>query len=141
MSLTISQLAKAANVKIATVRYYERRGILPEPPRRPAGPHHAGYRIYNDEDVRRIRFIQNAQQLGFSLREIDELLALRVDAHDECDEVRSKALAKITDVEIKIAELGRVKRALNVLVDACEDRGPRGGRPILDALQESTERN
>jgi len=136
----ISEAAQAADVKVSTIRYYERRGLLPEPRRRRNSYVHAGYRAYSRVDVARIRFIRNAQKLGFSLREIGELLALRVDAHNECDEVRAKAQTKIADIEDKIAELERVKQALGVLVDACADRGPRSECPILDALDTTTSR-
>ena len=99
-TLTIGQLAKDAGVNIETIRYYERRGLIPEPPRRKSG-----YRQYGSDFVLRIQFIKRAQELGFSLNEIDELLALRVDSGTACSEVKHHAEAKIADIEGKIKTL------------------------------------
>src|SRR6266581_1729527 len=88
MPLTIGQIASAANVNIQTIRYYERRGLFPTPRRTPAG-----YRQYTADAVARLRFIKHAQELGFSLHEIEELLALRVRHGAACDAVERRAAA------------------------------------------------
>lgn len=130
MALTISEVASAAGVNVQTLRYYERRGILEEP-RRTA----AGYRQYDAETVTRIQFIKRAQDLGFTLREIEELLGLRVEHAAACAAVESKARAKLADVERKIDQLERMRRVLNDLVAACERREPTEDCPILETLE------
>ena len=129
-NMTIGQLAKKADVNIETVRYYERRGLMPEPPRK-----ESGYRQYSDEMVKRIQFIKHAKELGFSLKEINELLTLKLDARTSCSEVRKKAEAKISDVEGKIKTLQRMKKALVKLTKACGGKGPTKECPILEALE------
>lgn len=128
-SLTIGTLAKEAQVNLQTIRYYEREGLLPEPPRRPSG-----YRMFSSDSVRRVRFIKRAQELGFSLTEIKELLALRVDAKTSCAEVKSRARAKLADVEQKISALRAMKTALQELMATCTGRGPVSECPILESL-------
>src|SRR5574342_138792 len=105
-TLSVGQLAKEAHVNIETVRYYERRGLLPEPKRR-----ESGYREYSPEEVFRIRFIKRAQELGFTLKEISELLGLRVDSKTTCAKVKKQADAKISDIEEKIRLLKKMKAA------------------------------
>lgn len=129
--MTISELAQAAGVHIETVRYYERRSLLPQPARRPSG-----YRAYPATMVTRLRFIKNAQELGFSLAEIEKLLALRVDAATSCADVRRQAEAKLVEVEQKLQALQQIQAALTQLVAACEQGGPQGACPILEALEE-----
>lgn len=128
--LTTGQVARQAQVNVETVRYYERRGLLPEPNRRPSG-----YRNYSLEAVRRIRFIKHAQQLGFSLEEVDELLQLRVDPATPCSEVKQRAEAKHGEIERRIEDLRRMQRALTTLADTCSGEGPIHECPILDALE------
>mgnify|MGYP002623553893 CR=1 FL=1 len=130
-SLTIGALAKAADIGVETVRFYERKGLLPEPPRT-----QAGYRQYPPETVDRLRFIRRAQGLGFSLREIMELLNLRVDEIAACGPVEAQAREKLEQVAGKIAELRRIQSALRRLVRACEAREPTGECPILEELEE-----
>src|SRR6266849_8350129 len=101
-SLTIGRLAKEGGVNLATVRFYERRGLLPTPPRSASG-----YRLFPAEAARRLRFIRRAQKLGFSLREIQELLSLRVSPGKTSAEVSRGAKAKITDIHSKIETLER----------------------------------
>lgn len=127
--LTIGQLAKGAGVKKETVRYYERRGLIAEPPRS-----QGGYRLYPPGEVARIRFIKRAQTLGFSLREIAELLSLRVDPHSTCQQVKAKAQAKIADIEQRITALREMRRALARLAAQCRGQGPSSACPILEAL-------
>ena len=127
--LTIGQVAKRAGVNVETVRYYERQGLIPEPPRRASG-----YRQYNLDFVKRIQFIKRAQSLGFSLKEIVELLELRIEPNTACDEVRLHAEQKITNIEQKIETLQRMKQVLDELVIACNQREPTGECPILATL-------
>ncbi|MEX2179452.1 MAG: MerR family DNA-binding protein [Gemmatimonadaceae bacterium] len=130
--LTIGQIASAAAVNVQTVRYYERRGLLLAT-RRTA----AGYRQYDDEQVRRIRFIKHAQRLGFSLHEIQELLALRVRNGSACAAVERKTRAKIDVIESKMAELDRLKHALEHLAVSCRARRTTPSCPVLAALEEA----
>ncbi len=113
--LTISRLAQLGGVNLETVRYYERRGLLPKPPRT-----QAGYRRFPPDAAHRLRFIKRAQDLGFSLGEIEELLALRVEPQQNCVDVRSRAKAKIADIEQKMKTLAAMKNVLRGLVEQCE---------------------
>ncbi len=128
--LTIGQLAKKAEVNIETIRYYERRGLIPEPPRLASG-----YRQYPLETVTRILFIKHAKELGFSLKEINELLTLRIDKNTTCSDVKRKAEDKISDIEEKIKSLQRMKKALAKLTKECSGRGSVSECPILEALE------
>ncbi len=129
MRWTIGKVARLAGVGVETVRFYEREGVIEKPPRRLSG-----YREYSSAAVSRIRFIKKAKQLGFSLKEVKELLDLRVDPSTTCGEVRSRANAKLEDIRQKIGELKRIEAALEKLVAACKGKGPIGECPILDAL-------
>jgi len=129
MALTIGQVAEAAEVNIQTIRYYERRGLFPKPRRTPSG-----YRQYAEDAVGRLRFIKHAQELGFSLQEIQELLGLRVKHGAACDAVEQKTRAKIDVVEQKIRDLQRMRRTLEQLAEACTARRPTDECPILEAL-------
>ena len=128
--LTTGQLAKKAQVKVETVRYYERRGLIPEPSRK-----ESGYRQYSQDDVIRIQFIKHSQRLGFTLKEIQDLLTLRVNPDTTCFDVKRRAEAKITGIEEKIQSLQRMKQALMKLSTTCRGRGPIGECPILEALK------
>lgn len=130
-ALSTSNLARQGGVNLETIRYYERRGLLPKPPRTPAG-----YRTFDPEAVRRIRFIKQAQALGFSLKEIRELLSLRLDPRRSCGDVRARAEAKLADIEEKIASLHAMKETLARFIAACSGRGPISACPILEALDE-----
>jgi Hg(II)-responsive transcriptional regulator len=131
MSMTIGTLAEKAGVNVPTVRYYERRGIIPEPPRTSSG-----YRQYEEGVVHRIRFIRRAQNLGFTLEEIEELLALRVEDPDACDAVERATRARLESVESKIAELERLQAVLTRLVRSCEERQITEECPMLATLEE-----
>jgi MerR family mercuric resistance operon transcriptional regulator len=128
-SLTIGQLAQRAGVGVETVRFYEREGLIKEPPRRPSG-----YRDYPPEAVARIVFIRRAKKLGFTLKEINELLELRVRPRRNCAQVMRSADAKIADIDGKIIALRRIRRALRELTKACESRTPTKECPILASL-------
>ncbi len=130
--LTIGALAQAADVGVETVRFYERKGLLPEPPRAPSG-----YRQYPRDSVDRLRFIRRAQRLGFSLHEISELLELRVDEVAACGTVEARAQEKLVEVAGKIAELRSIEAALVRLVAACEAREPTSDCPILEEFEQA----
>ena len=130
MALRTGDLARLAGVNSQTLRYYERRKLLSKPNRT-----EAGYRLYDDEAVRRIRFIKKAQYLGFTLEEILDLLTLRADPDTPCIEVRNRAVRKIDRVGDKIRELQRIKRALTKVAAQCTGRGPVSDCPILEALE------
>ncbi len=130
-TFTIGPLAKQAGVGVEAIRFYEREGLLPEPPRSASG-----YRQYSSDSVQRLRFIRKAQTLGFSLNEISELLDLRVDEVGACGAVELRAREKLARVADKITELRRIETALQQLVWACEAREPTGECPILEELKE-----
>ena len=131
---TIGQLAKQAAVPLQTIRYYERRGLLPPPPRSPSG-----YRLYGPEALRRLRFIRQAQRLGFSLREIQDLLELRLEGEASCAAVRAVARRKLEAVRERIRQLQALEQVLERLSRICPGEGPLSDCPILEML-EHTER-
>ena len=130
--LTRGQLAKAAEVNIETIRFYERHGLIPEPFRT-----ESGYRQYSEDIITRIRFIKRAKGLGFSLKEILALFSLRIGNNTTCGNIKLRAETKIVEIENKIRSLRQVKKALDTLVSTCNGRGPIGDCPILDALDAS----
>ena len=134
MALTIGQVADAADVNIQTIRYYERRGLVPTPRRTSTG-----YRQYADDAVARLRFIKHAQELGFSLREIQELLGLQVRHGAACDAVARKTTDKIALVQQRIRDLQRMKRTLERLAAACAARRPTDECPILEAMEDHSD--
>lgn len=129
--MKIGELAAQAGVPIATVRYYERRGLIAEPPRT-----ESGYRQYGSETAERLRFIKRAQDLGFTLGEVEELLDLRVDDRQACAAVEAKTREKIADVRRKVAELERLEVVLERLAGACATHTPTEECPVLDMLTE-----
>lgn len=130
-ALTIGQVAAAAGVNVETVRFYEREGLLAEPERSLSG-----YRQYAQDVVRRILFIQRAKDLGFSLREISELLSLRLDPGTSCAEIKAKAEAKLTSIDEKLQALQRMKRTLTALAATCSGQGSTSACPILESLDD-----
>ena len=131
-SLRISQLAEQAGVGIDTVRYYERSGLLPEPPRRPSG-----YREYPLQSLQRLRFIRRAKALGFSLEQIAGLLELS-DQRGDVAAVKRLAQQRLGEVEAKLLELQRIRDGLRGLVKACPGHGATEQCPILQALSGET---
>lgn len=125
---TIGKLARAAGVAVDTVRYYERIGLLP-----PARRTEAGYRVYDNDDLRQLRFIRRAQGLGFSLEEIGRLLALLGENGDRA-EVRALAQARLDEIEEKLRELVGKRAILHRLVEACHGHGSIADCPIIDAV-------
>lgn len=126
----IGEVFRHADVNKETVRYYEKRGLIPKPDRR-----RSGYRIFTQRHIDQIRFIKRAQELGFTLKEIKELLELRMDENTSCSEIRSEAQKKYQDVVEKINDLQRIKSTLTDLIDSCAGSGPKGDCPILEALE------
>jgi len=126
--MRIGEAAEQAGVNIQTLRYYERRGLLPRPPRR-----ESGYRDFSTETVRVVRFIKRAQELGFSLDEIEDLLRLRRDRVTNRRRVRALAGKRLDQVDAKIAQLQRMRNALSHLVHTCE-HGSTPECPIIEAL-------
>lgn len=128
--MQIGRFAECAGVTPDTVRYYEKRGLMPEP-----GRAESGYRLYIEDDLRRLRFIRQAQELGFSLHEIAELLALRMDDRKTCQDVKKQIQAKMTRIEERIRQLQMFRRALTRLEAACAgDITPISECPVLEAL-------
>jgi len=132
--MTRGEVAEKAGVNPETLRYYEREALIPKPPRSDGG-----FRLYDENYVDRLRFIQRAKDLGFTLAEIKDLLDLRIDDGATCRDVRAQAEKKIGEVEAKIADLRRIRDALTTLAEACRDRvGPTSACPILDALEDQS---
>src|SRR5882724_5869781 len=125
MTLTIGQVAKAANVNVETLRYYGRRGLVPKPPRSPSL-----YRHYPEDTVPRVQFVKHAQELGFALREIRGLLSLRATPKARCTDVKHRAEIKIGEIEAKIRALQAMRRALRKLVSQCEGKLQASACPI-----------
>lgn len=117
--MTISKAAQSAGVGVETIRFYERKGLINQPPKPTAG----GYREYPPETVEQISFVRQAQEIGFSLREIEELLSLRADPATDCAEVRDRARDKLDEVDHKMEQLGRIRGALEELIVACPGKG------------------
>lgn len=128
--LTIGKVARRSGTAIETIRFYEREGLIDKPARSSAG-----YRHYRADAVARLRFIRQAKELGFSLREVKELLSLRATPGKSCGDVKARARQNITDIERRIASLTRMKRALVKLAVACSGKGPLSACPILEALE------
>lgn len=131
MGFTVGKLALNAAVNVETVRFYEKKGLMPKPVRKDSG-----YRVYSEQDVARLLFIRRAKELGFSLREIRELLLFRVDSKPACRSVQNLAGTKIRDIEKRIVDLQRIKKRLEQLKKMCESGSrSKSSCPILDALE------
>ncbi|WP_369601224.1 Hg(II)-responsive transcriptional regulator [Hahella sp. SMD15-11] len=126
-TLTIGKLARVSGVHIETIRYYQRRGLLRTPPRPPGG-----IRRYGEKDARRLAFIRHAQQLGFSLEEVAQLM--RLDDGTHCEDARELAAGKLADVRRKIEGLRQIEALLETLVERCETEGGNLCCPLIDAL-------
>jgi len=129
--MKIGALARAAGVGIDAIRFYEREGVLPEPARRPSG-----YREYEEATVQDLRFIKRAKQLGFSLGEISELLAMERNPKATAGDVQRLAEEKLAELDDKIRSLKRMKKALQKVAEDCPGKGPTQGCPILLSLTE-----
>jgi Hg(II)-responsive transcriptional regulator len=129
----MSEAAQRAGVNVQTIRYYERRGLLPSPTRRKSG-----YREFPMDTVRRIRFIKRAQDLGFSLDDLAELLRLRTDSVRNRSRVCAVAERRLHQVEDKIAKLSGMRQALQTLIQRCQSGGALAC-PIIEALEAPAE--
>ncbi len=127
--LTIGKVAKLSEVGVETIRYYEREGIICQPKK-----NGGAFREYPDDVVHRVRFIKRAQELGFSLNEITEMLSLRNDSSGTCSKIKSKADMKLCQIEEKIADLKRIKKALIKVKAICERQDPTSACPILESF-------
>lgn len=127
--LSIGKIAKRAGVSVETMRFYEREGLIEEPARK-----ESGYRQYMETDVKRLVFIQHAKGLGFSLKEIKDLMSLRANPKTTSKQIKLAAQSKLDDIEEKIKMLQGMRRSLKSLVDKCPGKGPTSDCPILDAL-------
>lgn len=133
-ALKIGQMARQEEVGIETVRFYERQGLLSEPARKASG-----YRQYTDDAIIRLRFIKRSKELGFSLKEIAELIELRFDPDATCAEVKEQAQHKLIDIEARIRDLNKMKKMLQKLTTACKGNGSLEGCSILEALDSGKE--
>ena len=128
-TFTIGQLAKRTNVNLETIRFYERKGLLPEPPR-----NESGHRQYSIKDLRRTAFIKRTQSIGFSLQEIFDLLSFKVGTGKTCGDVKKRVKAKLIDIEEKIKTLQRMREVLLRLEADCPGKGSLNDCPILETV-------
>ncbi len=128
--MTIGDLAKRSGIGVESIRFYERRGLILQPERPDSG-----FRRYTEEVLARLQFIRGAKDLGFSLKEIAELLALRRHPGDSCHAVREQAETKIGEIDVKIRALRHMRGVLMNLVDSCSGRGLISDCPILDSFE------
>jgi MerR family copper efflux transcriptional regulator len=126
---TIGQIARTVGVGVETIRFYERQGLLPEPPRKPSG-----YRQYSAASLERLRFIRRAKSLGFSLVEVRELLDLHPDSARACEDVAARVQCKLDEIAARMRDLEALRGALSSLAGACEARAPLEGCPLLKTL-------
>jgi MerR family transcriptional regulator, copper efflux regulator len=135
-TLKIGELARAADVHIETLRFYERKGLLSAAKRT-----EKGYRLYQHDDIMRVRFIKHAQRVGFSLKEVKEvmeLLQLKLDRRSRCADVEMRAKNKIVEINLKIKSLKKMRAVLVSLADACKGTVPSSECPILQAFEETS---
>jgi DNA-binding transcriptional MerR regulator len=128
--LTVGKVARQAGINMETIRYYERSGLL-----RPNGYRDSGYRLYNPGAVRRIWFVKNAQELGFTLKEIYGLLRLRMSRRARCESVKKSARAKLESVEEKTAKLEAIRKVLKNLIRVCHSERTTNHCPLLGSLE------
>lgn len=131
----IGQVATLTGASVETIRFYEHERLIPEPPRS-----RSGYRQYPDETVRRVRFIRRAKQLGFTLGEVREFLELRNEPGTVCEDVKTRVLGKIGEIDRKAADLARIRAVLVDLADRCEPTADLDVCPVLEALDDGEDR-
>lgn len=129
MSMTVGKLAASAGVGVETIRFYQKRGLIPQPARRGSG-----YRMYDDDVVARIRFIKNAQALGFTLTEIAELIDLEHDPRAKCGDLQERSDAKIGLIDQEIAALTKMRNELSQLSSACQSDQPLAECRLMNCL-------
>jgi len=130
-TMMIGKVAKSAGIGVETVRFYERRGLIESPPR-----NESGYRQYPVSTIHRLRFIRRAKELGFSLREIKELLELQTDPTSTCDDIMKHTEQKLADINRKIDDLIKIRDALNILFEACSRDRTLADCPIINAMSD-----
>ncbi len=128
----IGEVAKRSGIGIETIRFYEREGLLQEPERRPSG-----YRQYDESTVKRLEYIRQAKELGFTLAEIRELLELSFTPHEGCDHIRQRAEVKITDIEDKIRSLQKMRRSLHTIVKRCKTKDSPHDCPLIHGAHDA----
>lgn len=127
--LTIGKLARASNVGVETIRFYERKGLIIQPSKQ------GGFRYYNPELITRVNFIKRSQELGFTLKETKELLELTLKEQSKCSDVLAKTQSKIDEIDEKIKDLKRMKKSLKGLADCCESSDmPLSDCPVLECF-------
>ena len=130
-TMSIGALSKKSGIGIETIRYYERIGVLA-----PVGRKTSGYRVYDNDSSRTLRFLKNAQGLGFSLAEIKDLLKLRVNKASRCEDVQIRAAKHLQDVEDKIKKLESIQVILSKLIRQCQTRKTSNSCPILECFED-----
>ncbi|MFZ3230001.1 MAG: heavy metal-responsive transcriptional regulator [Pseudobdellovibrio sp.] len=130
-TMSIGALSKESGVGIETIRYYERIGLL-TPQERKA----SGYRVFNSDSFKTLRFLKHAQELGFSLAEIKDLLRLRANKESRCEDVQARASKHLQDVEEKIKKLGSIQTVLSKLIRQCRSKKTSDSCPTLDCFDE-----
>ncbi len=130
--ITIGELAKGSGASITAIRYYEKNQLVI-----PDSRTKAGYRLYTKDTIVKLRFIKNAQQLGFTLDEIAELTQLQNNSSATCKQIKARAYKKLQSVEQKIQALMKIKTALSSLYQHCDSKKAINGCPILEALNEN----
>ena len=133
-TMTIGQLAERAGISVETVRFYERKGLIADPPRS-----RSGYRQYASENLDRVRFIRRAKEVGFTLKEIEELLGLRTETRSQCRSGEEAATRAMERIDRQVQGLLSMRTALASLVDACRSKTALGECPIIEALEEAGE--
>ena len=128
--LTIGEVAKQTGVTVETIRFYEKQGLIATPHRS-----ESGYRQYKAETIKRVRFIQRAKDVGFTLKDIAELLALKKEPGTSCSDIKLRALEKMSEVDKKVEDLKRIHDSLSQLVVKCSGSGDLSECPILESLE------
>lgn len=127
----VGQLAKEAGFNVETIRYYEKLKLLPKPKRR-----ESRYRIYNDTDLKRLLFIKRAKELGFTLKEIKELLELKIDSRAKCGDVKHLTEHKLKDIDNRISDLKKIRKVLMKLIEQCVNEEVSSDEcPILESIE------
>jgi MerR family transcriptional regulator, mercuric resistance operon regulatory protein len=127
MKIKISKFSEETEVPVETIRYYEKRGLLPY-----TSKSQGGYRLYTEEDIERLRFIKRMQQLGFSLKDIKELLAFKKVGSDECGKIQRQIQLKVREIEEKLSELKQAKKTLAQMTEICKANTRKGECPFLE---------
>jgi len=127
--MRIGQIAKETGLNVQSIRFYEREGLLPSVDRSTSG-----YRIYQKDSIQRIQFIKHAQEVGFSLKEISELLSLKVNPDGSCHMVQQIAAEKLKQLEERLESIERMKLTLSSMMEMCDEGLPARACPILEAL-------